>query len=406
MYPILAKPYKLKNKIQNYEWGTKNEQAFIPKMLGIRAEKDVPYAELWIGSHPKSPSEIEINGHWISLHDAIKHSPELILGKSVYQKFGPQLPFLLKVLSAAKALSIQLHPNKKQAEELHRKDSKNYPDNNHKPEIAITLDHLQALAGFLLITDIRKNLTLHPEIAAFAGKESVDAVLSAENEKSAEESVKKLYSAIMNQAENTERLTTVIPKMVERLSLSGSHSEADLQFLNQYRLFGSDVGLFSFYFFNLLDLKPGQAIFTDAGIPHAYIGGNIIECMANSDNVVRAGLTPKFKDVSTLLDILVYTFSPFDILNKNQQMDQFVYKTTSPELEVTGYNKKATFSVAMSSQNKPFIGLITDGGLSVSWLGESVRFEKGESFLIPACLEKFTIHSESQVSFYTVTVPE
>lgn len=406
MYPISPKPYRLKNKIQNYEWGTKNENAFIPELLGINAEKDVPYAELWIGAHPKSPSEIEIEGKWVSLHEVISDSPELILGKSVYRKFGTQLPFLLKVLSAAKALSIQLHPNKEQAERLHKKDPKNYPDQNHKPEIAVALDRLQALAGFLHVSVIRQNLTTHPEISEFAGEESVQEVLSANSKKKAEESVKNLYSAIMNQAENTERLTAVIPKMVNRLSLLDSRSEADVQFISQFRLFGSDVGLFSFYFFNLLDLKPGQAIFTDAGIPHAYIGGNIIECMANSDNVVRAGLTPKFKDVSTLLDILVYTFSPFEIINEQQQMNQFVYKTTSPEFEVTGYKKELSFSLEMSSNNKPVIGLIIQGELSVSWLGQSVTFSKGESFLIPACSENFSFHSPSAVSFYTVTVPE
>ena len=134
---IQPQPYKLFNKVQNYDWGTKNEDAFIPKFLGVKPEKDLPYGELWIGAHPKAPSEIEIEGIKYSLNWVIDNFPEEVLGKDVANIFGGKLPFLLKVLSAAQALSIQLHPNKKQAEILHAKDPINYPDDNHKPEIAI-----------------------------------------------------------------------------------------------------------------------------------------------------------------------------------------------------------------------------------------------------------------------------
>lgn len=108
------RPYRLYNKIQNYDWGTKNENAFIPKLTGTKIQEGIPYAELWIGAHPKAPSEIEFDGKRVALNEAVKLFPIESLGKKVAKKFSNQFPFLLKVLSADRALSIQTHPNKEQ----------------------------------------------------------------------------------------------------------------------------------------------------------------------------------------------------------------------------------------------------------------------------------------------------
>ena len=166
---IQPQPYNLFNKVQNYDWGTKNEDAFIPKFLGIEAVKDLPYAELWIGAHPKAPSEIEIEGIKYPLNSVIDNFPLEVLGIRVSKKYNGKLPFLLKVLSAARALSIQLHPNKHQAEVLHAKDPKNYPDDNHKPEIAIALDSLNAIAGFRPADQIKEIFIKCPELKDFIG---------------------------------------------------------------------------------------------------------------------------------------------------------------------------------------------------------------------------------------------
>jgi len=406
MPTISPRPYKLQNKIQHYDWGTKNEKAFIPTLLGITPERDLPYSELWIGSHPKSPSEIEIDGKLIPLNEVIGENPELVLGKTVFKKFSAQLPFLLKVLSASKALSIQLHPNKKQAEILHAKDPKNYPDDNHKPEIAISLDHLTALAGFLPADEIKKNLSKHPEIAEFAGQNLVDAVLNSASESETEENIKNLYSAIMKKSADSDLLKTTISKWVARLSAFIHNSNDEIQFLNQHKLYGADVGLFSFFFFNLIDLKEGQAIFTDAGVPHAYIAGNIIECMANSDNVVRAGLTPKFKDVDTLLDIVVYGFSKFDIINEEQKTDDVIFRTTAKEFEISAFSKKPGFLFHFEPQNKPSVFLVVSGSVKVIWKGGSEIYKKGESFLVPAILETVDMTSDESAVFYAVEIPE
>jgi mannose-6-phosphate isomerase len=137
----------MQNPIQNYDWGTRNKEAYIPQLLGIDAKPDTPYGELWLGAHPKAPSMVWVDGELTPLDQWISAHPIEVLGKAVARKFNGQLPFLLKVLSAGEALSIQAHPNKAQAKILHATDPLHYPDDNHKPEIAIALDSLTALVG-------------------------------------------------------------------------------------------------------------------------------------------------------------------------------------------------------------------------------------------------------------------
>lgn len=395
MKKIEAKPYHLFNSIQYYDWGTKNELAFIPNWLGITAEKDKPYAELWIGAHPKCSSDILLGNEKIALNLVIENQPEAVLGKEVYQRFGAQLPFLLKVLSAARALSIQLHPNKQQAAILHQRDPKNYPDNNHKPEIAISLDFLTALAGFLPIEEIRKNTHRHPEILQFDLKNKLEN----------EPDFQHLYTEIMKSAEDQEKIKVILEPILKRIAKSKDLTKSERELIKQFEMYGWDIGLFSFFFFNLIELKPGQAIFTGAGIPHAYLGGNIIECMANSDNVVRAGLTPKFKDVSTLLDIIIFNFEKLTVINENLKEDCVTYLTTAPEFEVQKFTKKNHSKIKFETHRRPMIWVVVQGQISVIWNGQNQTFKKGESFLIPAVLNEFEILTSEPSTYFLVQIP-
>ena len=409
MEQLIAQPYKLFNKIQNYDWGTKENEAFIPKFLGNKPEPGVPYAELWIGAHPKAPSEIEINGKRIPLDNIIvKHSLEC-LGNYVSKKFNNKFPFLLKVLSAGIALSIQTHPNKEQAVRLHAADPKNYPDDNHKPEIAVAVDSLIAVAGFRPVDEIVRNLHSLPELQDFAGKDEAAKIFNSVQKMAQEKSIKELYGTIMKKAGETEKLQTCIESIRQRLKNKKDLSLEESQFLIQYYLFGADVGLLSFFFFNFVQLKPHQAIFTEAGVPHAYIKGNIIECMANSDNVVRAGLTNKFKDVNTLLEIMRYDFEEYEIINRGMKNDEVIYKTPAEEFEVSYSKKGAGCLEKIKSKDKPEVYLVTGGELNITWASAgkmmSQKFSKGESFLIPAFLPEYEISSGEEVSFYKVEIP-
>ncbi len=409
MKNLNPQPYKLFNKIQHYDWGTKNNEAIIPRFLGIEPELNTPYAELWIGAHPKASSEIEIKGEKIQLFNLIQQYPLDLLGNYVSQKFSNNFPFLLKVLSAANALSIQTHPNKSQAEELHSADPKNYPDDNHKPEIAIAIDSLIALAGFRPAEEIINNLFTIPEICEFAESEIPQTLLNSSNNQEAENAIRNIYSKLMHRYDDKIKLSSVMKRIKERIEKRYPLSLQDSQFLVQYDLFGNDIGLFSFFFFNIITLKPGEAIFTDAGIPHAYIKGNIIECMANSDNVVRAGLTNKFKDIDTLLGIINYDFSSYKIINPNNINGETVYTTKAEEFEVTNFKITGKFNKSFKNLNKPEIYLIADGALNISWksgvsTGEQ-NFNQGESFIIPANLITYEISSLGKVNFYKVTIP-
>lgn len=409
MENILARPYKLFNKIQHYDWGTKDKDAYIPKFIGAKTEPGVPYAELWIGAHPKASSEIEIDGKLIPLDKVIAEYPLEFLGSYATKKFDNKFPFLLKVLSAGMALSIQTHPNKKQAVKLHKSDPKNYPDDNHKPEIAIAIDSLTAVAGFRPVDEIIESLRLIPEIEDFAGSEIVAKIFKADKENEKKELIKALYSFMMKSAGETERLKICIEGIKNRLSGKKDLSLEESQFLTQYNLFGVDIGLLSFFFFNFVQLKPHQAIYTKAGVPHAYIKGNIIECMANSDNVVRAGLTNKFKDVNTLLDIMRYDFEKYEIINSESKDEEVIYKASAEEFEVSYFRRDKGYKEKIKSLDKPEVYLVAGGSMVVSCIinGKNMqeKYSKGEAFFIPACLKEYEVEAVEEVSYYRVTIP-
>ncbi len=409
MIEFVPRPYRLFNKIQHYDWGTKDENAFIPKLLGTEARPGEPYAELWIGAHPKLPSEIQVDGKRIPLNEVIAEHTRDCLGEYVSKKFHGKLPFLLKVLSAARALSIQLHPNKDQAVKLHSSDPERYPDDNHKPEIAVALDSLIALVGFEPATRIAGNLRNLRELSEFADRRLIDAVLDADLPGNMEAAARDLYISIMRKADEGEVLSSCLLKIRERLSRKQNLSPEENQFLKQYELYGADIGLLSFFFFNLVHLKPGQAIFTDAGVPHAYIEGNIVECMANSDNVVRAGLTNKFKDVETLLDIIKFEFAECPVINAAQKADEVTYDSKAEEFRITRFRKEAGFRKVYRSGDKPFVGLVVGGEVEIVWSHSGVdhlqSYSKGESFFVPAFLPEFRTSSSGGADFFLVEIP-
>lgn len=406
---FIPRPYKLYNKIQHYDWGTKNENAFIPKFIGEEVKPNVPYAELWIGAHPKSPSEIELDNSKYPLDKVIEQYHRECLGNYVSKKFKGKFPFLLKVLSAARTLSIQTHPDKYHAEKLHAVDPQNYPDTNHKPEIAITIDSLYAIAGFRPVNEIVENLKALPELNNYVETNLLKNILQTNEKEKTAELIKEIYSDIMRNADEKEKLHKCITQIVKRLAVKNRLSKEESLFLKQHEQFGFDVGLFSFFFFNLVQLKSGEAIYTDAGIPHAYIKGNVIECMANSDNVVRAGLTNKYKDIDTLLEILRFEFAEYKIINAKQKADEVIYKTPADEFEVSRYHKNNSFEKDCKSNGKPSIYLVYDGVLTVDWSnGEEKylqKFSKGESFFIPACLSEYRISSETGAEYFEVEIP-
>ncbi|TAQ86030.1 hypothetical protein B7494_g5644 [Chlorociboria aeruginascens] len=290
----------------------------------IQGEK--PYAELWMGTHPSNPSKDVATKR--TLLDLIQDNQSLI-SKDISDRFGYKLPFLFKVLSIGKALSIQAHPNKKLAEQLHKKDSKNYPDDNHKPEMTIAITPFDGLCGFRPLGEISHFLSTVPALRKLVGDSEVNEYQAAikgqetsekkEDEETNKKALQKAFGSLMNsKKEDIELASTDLISSAEKEGSSfagGGGASNDGQELADLvirlnKQFPSDIGLFVLFFLNYVKLEVGEAMFLKADDIHAYLSGDIIECMAASDNVVRAGFTPKFKDVDTLISMLTYSYAP------------------------------------------------------------------------------------------------
>ncbi len=404
MEKILSKPYKLYNLIQNYDWGTVNDEAIIPRLLGIKAEDNLPYAELWIGGHQKAPSQIMDNGQLLALTDVMKKFSHEILGKIVAEKFNGQLPFLLKILSARQALSIQMHPNKSQAEKLHRTDPKNYPDENHKPEIAIAIDSLDALVGLKPLSEIISALTSYRGFDKYFGKEMFNEFTK---ESSGDESIAKtkFYYSLMKTGEDKNKLVSLLDEIEMQILIKSDPVTCERYFLENRKIFGDDIGLLSFFFYNHISLEKDDGIFIDAGIPHAYLRGNIVECMANSDNVIRGGLTPKFKDVDNLLSMIDHKKTKPVILNPTGKIKE--YPSYAEEFILSKLTIDGNEQIGIKTGAKVQIVLVLEGEIivMVKSTEEKYNFLTGESFLIPSIIEEYVVVAHKKSSFILVTVP-
>ena len=410
---VEARPYLLKNSIQHYVWGTRGNQAFIPNLLGFKQEPGLPYAELWIGAHPKAPSTIVVGEMLVPFDQWINAYPVQILGSKIANKFSNKLPFLFKVLSASESLSIQVHPNKAQANSLHLHDPIHYPDANHKPELAIALDSLTALMGIKPFSDIQETLRRYPEIVNFIGKSVCASVLNAvtPDPQRQQTLIQTLFSTLIkNSIDDEKELVRAIEQLAERLNKTSSLEEIEILFLSlRAKYTGPDVGLLAMFLLSLVHLKEGQGLFTDAGTPHAYIKGNIVECMANSDNVVRVGLTDKFTDPENLIDIIDYNPAPLSVLGNNPDLEEKIYQTPASEFCVSRLKLNSSTERQETTENGLKLFLVTKGTVVVRWNFSSeagrIILQQGQSILIPACLREFRLSTEAPVELFMVEVP-
>ena len=262
-------------------------------------DPDCPYAELWMGTHPSGPTTLRDGS---TLEDAV----------------GGPLPFLFKVLSAGKALSIQAHPCKEGAKRLHGNNPDQYVDDNHKPELAVALTPFEAMCGFRRLEEIAILIKKHPEFAACISDEAkLACFLAGPKEENKKEALQKLFHSFMScpKEVSSKQLNTLLKRLQKEQSCDFVHpheeppwerklSRAILRLAQQ---FPGDSGAMAPFLLNYLLIAPGESFYMAANEPHAYVAGEIIECMACSDNVVRAGLTPKFKDVDNLVSMLTYS---------------------------------------------------------------------------------------------------
>ncbi|KAI9643865.1 Mannose-6-phosphate isomerase [Ciborinia camelliae] len=345
---------RLQCGVNSYDWGKVGSDSAAAKFAAatpaddFSIQEEKPYAELWMGTHPSNPSKDVATKR--TLLDLVQDN-QALLSKDISEKFGEKLPFLFKVLSIGKALSIQAHPNKKLAEQLHKKDSKNYPDDNHKPEMTIAITPFDGLCGFRPLAEISHFLSTVPSLKKLVGESEAEEYQSAvkgqetsdkpEDEEKNKKALQKAFTALMNAKkedieEASKELIASAEEEGENFAGGGGPSNEGKELANLViklnKEFPGDIGLFVQFFLNYVKLEVGEAMFLKADDIHAYLSGDVIECMAASDNVVRAGFTPKFKDVDNLTSMLTYSYAPIS----EQKMEPVDYPYAT--LNATAYS--------------------------------------------------------------------
>ncbi|HEY0677941.1 MAG TPA: mannose-6-phosphate isomerase, class I [Chitinophagaceae bacterium] len=372
--------FKLKGKVQPYAWGGTE---FIPRLLGTKPS-GTPAAEYWLGAHETASSELINNNDSISLIRIIKDYPDETIGSEVNNSFG-RLPYLLKILDVKDMLSIQVHPSKVAAEQEFAKENeagipltdpkRNYKDDNHKPELMVALNNFWLLHGFKSPDQLKEVLNNIPELAHFvplfdqAGYEG-------------------LYKAIMQLPQ--EEVNRILQPLLDRiipLYKEGklNRSQEDFWAARASLTFGhagnTDRGIFSIYLLNLVELKRGEAIFQDAGILHAYLEGQNVEIMANSDNVLRGGLTTKNVDIDELMKHV--RFEPVDpwIISGTIQNGERVYKTPVDDFELSSFELTTGESGGFETGTTDIVIAITGKVILVSG-DHQIELNAGESAVI------------------------
>jgi mannose-6-phosphate isomerase len=394
--------YPLKGVIQHYDWGG---HSFIPSVTAQDANGK-PMAEYWLGAHPSAPS-IVMGEEQLALDKLIETNKGKYLGSKVAEKFSG-LPFLLKMLDVRKMLSIQVHPSRQTASHEYQKENaagialksvnRNYKDENHKPELMIAMSDFWLLHGFKpekSLSSILQNVTELNQFKSVFNKEDYEALyrkvmlLSQEN-------VNEILQPLLNR---------IVPLYNDgRLSKDSEDFWAARAALTFNK--GSDIdrGIFSIYFFNLVQLKKGEAIFQDAGVPHAYLEGTNIEIMANSDNVLRGGLTPKHVDVNALLTNVKCQPTIPDIIHGSERNGEKVFITPVEDFEVSviqlNANEELTLKISATS-----IFLLVQGKCEVKADDSTILLEIGSPAGIVFPDTSLNMKASEDALVFRATVP-
>jgi len=374
----MQKAYKLLGKHRHYDWGGKT---FLPNLMGVENVNHLPYAEYWMGAHVLAASIIETKEGEKNLAQLIQDNPTKWLGKEVATKFKG-LPYLYKILDVQEMLSIQVHPSKEnavigfKAEEAKgisiNAANRNYKDENHKPEIMVALSDFWLLHGFLppalLEKRLNSNSNLKPLMNEFKGGD-----------------YQHLYSYFMQLpiAVSDAILKPLLEEAAKAVA-NGNVTKNDPQYwANKYYADGIpskniDKGIFSIYILNIVNIPKYKGIFQGAGILHAYLEGQNIELMANSDNVLRGGLTPKHIDVKELIQHVNFIPTTPIILKGDKLTDQETnYPCPVPDFGLTKIALNAGEVYTISTYSLELL-LVMNGEVLI----EDITYKAGDTVLL------------------------
>ena len=397
----MQKAYKLLGKHRHYDWGGKT---FLPNLMGVENVNHLPYAEYWMGAHTSAASTIQTSEGQKDLAQLIKEQPNQWLGKEIATKFKT-LPYLYKILDVRDMLSIQVHPSKEnavigfKAEEAKGTSidaaNRNYKDDNHKPELMVALSDFWLLHGFLAPALLEKRLNsysyLKPLMNEFKGGD-----------------YQNLYTYFMQlpMAASDAILKPLLEEAAKELA-KGTVTKKDPQYwANKYYADGIpskniDKGIFSIYILNIVNIAKYQGIFQGAGILHAYLEGQNIELMANSDNVLRGGLTPKHVDVRELIQHVSFEPTHPSILKAVKLNDQETnYPCPVSDFGLTNIrlNTGEVYTIATYSLE---LLLVMDGEVEI----EDIAYKAGDTALLTPNA-KLSIKAKSPALLFKAYVPK
>ncbi|MFD0418305.1 mannose-6-phosphate isomerase, class I [Streptomyces sp. NPDC127108] len=362
---------RLTNTVRPYAWGSTTA---IAELTGAEPTGE-PQAEMWMGAHPGAPSRTERG----PLDEVIDEDPARELGPRAVAKFGPRLPFLLKILAAGAPLSLQVHPNLEEAKEGYDDEERrgvpidaphrNYKDANHKPELICALTPFDGLCGFRAPAEAA-------DLLAGLGVDSLKPYVDLLHAKPEEAALREVLTAVLT-ADPDDMAKTVTEAAAAAERLGGDYAP----YAAVARHYPGDPGVIAAMLLNHVQLQPGEAMFLGAGVPHAYIQGLGVEIMANSDNVLRCGLTPKHVDVPELLRVVRFEATDPGVLRPEASSDgEEVYETPIDEFRLSRLVLPEGGAAHDLTAETPQILLCTAGEVRAG----DIALTPGQSAFVPA----------------------
>lgn len=394
---------QLRCECNTYPWGRVGKASMAARLCektpgtDFKLDDNTNYAEMWMGTYPDLPSYVLKTGE--KLQDVLDANKDKLIGKTVLDKFGSDLPFLPKILSIQKALPLQIHPDIELSKKLHAKDPENFTDTNHKPEIAVALSFFEAFCGFKPKHHIQQLLQIEPlkQFDPDKGQwtnntlRGVCKTMLEASDSTVAKTMKDLGDTPKGQLGEQAYILDLIPRLIDQYGAADN---------------GSLVALI---LMNFLTFQPGEALWIPADGIHAYLSGDIVECMARSNNVLNTGFCPKAERNSVDMFVNALTFQQHDakkpLLDRSQCGRSSTGKTTEFKPPMSEFNMlvtelKSGETDKIKAVNGPSVAFMTSGQGKMKADGKDFDVQAGYIYFIGQGVEVAYESSSDDFAIY------